>query len=53
MDIGVAVPGCALWVTRVDNPDFLCPIGVAGELLVEGVSKYLLGASGGNWRILS
>lgn len=38
MDIGNAVPGCALWVTREDNPNLLCPVGVAGELLVEGVS---------------
>lgn len=39
MDIGSALPGCALWVARLDNPDFLCPIGAIGELLVEGVSE--------------
>ncbi|POS73955.1 peptide synthetase [Diaporthe helianthi] len=36
MDIGTAVPGCGLWITREDNAHFLCPVGVAGELLVEG-----------------
>lgn len=28
--------GTRLWVTEVTNPDRLCPIGVPGELLIEG-----------------
>ncbi|KAG8157906.1 hypothetical protein KVR01_012178 [Diaporthe batatas] len=36
MDIGTPVPGCALWITHIDNTNLLCPIGVTGELLVEG-----------------
>lgn len=41
-DIGVALAGCATWITRVDNPSMLCSIGAVGELLVEGVSGTLL-----------
>lgn len=35
-DIGIALPGCATWVARADDPQKLCPIGTIGELLVEG-----------------
>lgn len=35
-DIGTALPGCATWVTRPDDPHKLCPVGAVGELLVEG-----------------
>jgi fumiquinazoline F synthetase len=38
MDIGNAVPGCALWISCRDDANLLRPIGVVGELLVEGVS---------------
>lgn len=34
-NIGVAM-GTRLWVTEATNPDRLCPIGIPGELLIEG-----------------
>lgn len=35
-DIGTALPGCATWIARTDDPHELCPVGTVGELLVEG-----------------
>lgn len=35
-DIGTALPGCATWVTRPDDPQTLSPVGAVGELLIEG-----------------
>lgn len=35
-DIGTALPGCATWVARPDDPQKLSPVGAVGELLVEG-----------------
>ncbi|TLD18019.1 hypothetical protein PspLS_10434 [Pyricularia sp. CBS 133598] len=35
-DIGRAVPGCAAWVVRPDDPNVLCAVGAVGELLMEG-----------------
>ncbi|KAI0855373.1 peptide synthetase [Xylaria cubensis] len=35
-NIGRAFAGCATWVTDVQNPNLLCPIGAVGELLMEG-----------------
>ncbi|KAJ5063099.1 nonribosomal peptide synthetase 5 [Bipolaris maydis] len=35
-NIGRALPGCASWIVRIDTPHALAPIGVVGELLVEG-----------------
>lgn len=35
-DIGTALPGCATWVARPDDPHELCPVGAVGELLMEG-----------------
>lgn len=35
-NIGTALPGCATWITRPDDPHELCPVGAVGELLVEG-----------------
>ncbi|KAE8855125.1 hypothetical protein PTNB29_09376 [Pyrenophora teres f. teres] len=34
-DIGKAV-GCRMWITQIDNPHRLVPIGVTGEILIEG-----------------
>lgn len=34
-NIGLAM-GTRLWVTEKTNPDRLCPIGIPGELLIEG-----------------
>lgn len=35
-NIGFAVPGCAAYVARPDDPNILQAIGAVGELLVEG-----------------
>ncbi|KAI1279715.1 peptide synthetase [Xylaria sp. FL0933] len=35
-NIGRTFAGCATWVTDVNNPNILSPIGAVGELLVEG-----------------
>lgn len=35
-DIGTALPGCATWVTRPEDPQKLSPVGAVGELLIEG-----------------
>lgn len=35
-DIGTALPGCATWVARPDDPQELSPVGAVGELLIEG-----------------
>lgn len=35
-DIGTALPGCATWVARPDDPQKLSPVGAVGELLIEG-----------------
>ncbi|KAK5632495.1 hypothetical protein RRF57_008209 [Xylaria bambusicola] len=35
-NIGRAFAGCATWITDVNNPNILCPIGSIGELLMEG-----------------
>ncbi|OLN96770.1 Nonribosomal peptide synthetase 8-like protein 3 [Colletotrichum chlorophyti] len=35
-NIGTAVPGCATWVTKIENPDALQHVGAVGELVVEG-----------------
>ncbi|KAI1752012.1 peptide synthetase [Xylaria castorea] len=35
-NIGRTFAGCATWVTDVNNPNVLCPIGAVGELLMEG-----------------
>lgn len=35
-DIGTALPGCATWVARPEDPQKLSPIGAVGELLIEG-----------------
>lgn len=34
-NVGVAM-GTRLWITEATNPDQLCPIGIPGELLIEG-----------------
>ncbi|KAL8855512.1 MAG: hypothetical protein Q9198_010837, partial [Flavoplaca austrocitrina] len=34
-NVGVAM-GTRLWITEATNPDRLCPIGIPGELLIEG-----------------
>lgn len=35
-DIGIALPGCATWVARPEDPQKLSPVGAVGELLIEG-----------------
>ncbi|KAL1880042.1 putative NRPS-like protein biosynthetic cluster [Diaporthe australafricana] len=35
-DVGTALPGCATWVVRPNDPHKLRPVGAVGELLVEG-----------------
>ncbi|KAJ4419141.1 Non-ribosomal peptide synthetase [Gnomoniopsis sp. IMI 355080] len=35
-NIGTALPGCATWIVRPDDPHELCPVGTVGELLIEG-----------------
>ncbi|KAI0449776.1 peptide synthetase [Xylaria acuta] len=35
-NIGRTFAGCATWITDVNNPDILYPIGAVGELLMEG-----------------
>ncbi|KAI8948262.1 peptide synthetase [Xylaria longipes] len=35
-NIGRTFAGCATWITDMNNPHILCPIGAVGELLMEG-----------------
>ncbi|KAI7781202.1 Nonribosomal peptide synthetase 8 [Diaporthe eres] len=35
-DIGTALPGCATWVARPDDPPKVSRVGAVGELLIEG-----------------
>ncbi|KAI1311776.1 peptide synthetase [Xylaria venustula] len=35
-NIGKTFAGCATWITDINNPSILCPVGAVGELLMEG-----------------